>query len=205
MPWTKQSVCVVKYIPSTNVFFKERHLKPLFPTDPYTWEINYIFEYAQIYLFRMVIRWLHAHTEICIELCMCLYLYISPGKVHIFNQITKSIWGTHALSGGICGKGHTYLGTRGGVTIVPMYEMGDSLGTFWCLAHTPKPLCQYLPDDHWIDWCWMLLAHYLLCIDQWLCGSQGLFLYRTTLRDLLLGYCLIIIMVIGVVLKYFSR
>lgn len=73
----------------------------------------------------MVIRWLHAHTEICIELCMCLYLYISPGKMHIFNQITKSICGTHALTGG-----NVEYGTRGGLTIVPTCEVEGSLGTF---------------------------------------------------------------------------
>lgn len=37
----------------------------------------------------MVIRWLHEHTEICIELRVHLYMYIAPGKVRTFNQIQK--------------------------------------------------------------------------------------------------------------------
>lgn len=65
----------------------------------------------------MVIRWLHEHPEICIELRVHLYMYIAPGKVHIFNQIQK-----------------VSVNLMPSVESVPMCNVGGFLGTFWCLA-----------------------------------------------------------------------
>ena len=156
----------------------------------------------------MVIRWLHAHTEICIELCMCLYMYISPGKVHVFNQITKSICGTHSLSGGsmeYVGRDTHILGPEVGWLLSPCVRW-EAPWVLFGVWHTCPSLCAniFLMTVELTDvGCWDSLLAMHGPVNVWV---SRFILVQNNFKRFAPGILdLIIIVVIGVVLKYFSR